>query len=58
MDGWPRGKSLIDQGDGQGEIRQGQLLIQAHRADLENDRIRSEYERGYKTVLEFFVKHL
>lgn len=30
----------------------------SYRADLENDRIRSEYERGYKTVLEFFLKYL
>lgn len=29
-----------------------------NRADLENDRIRSEYERGYKIVLEFFLKYL
>jgi hypothetical protein len=27
------------------------------RADLEDEKIRGEYERGYKTVLEFFGKH-
>lgn len=26
----------------------------AARADLEDDRVKEEYERGYKTVLEFF----
>lgn len=30
----------------------------AARSDLENERVKSEYERGYKTVLEFFGKHL
>lgn len=27
------------------------------RANLEDERARKEYERGYKTVLEFFGKH-
>jgi hypothetical protein len=27
------------------------------RADLEDERVRKEYERGYKTVLKFFAKH-
>lgn len=30
----------------------------AARADLEDERVKSEYERGYKTLLEFFAKHL
>jgi hypothetical protein len=30
----------------------------AARADLEDKRVVSEYERGYKTLLEFFGKHL
>lgn len=30
----------------------------AARSDLEDPRVREEYERGYKTVLEFFGKHL
>ncbi|KAJ8067095.1 hypothetical protein OCU04_004473 [Sclerotinia nivalis] len=29
----------------------------AARSDLENERVKSEYERGYKTVIEFFGKH-
>lgn len=28
------------------------------RGDLKDDRNRSEYERGYKTLLEFFTKYL
>ena len=28
------------------------------RADLEDGTVRKEYERGYKTVLEFFGKHI
>ncbi len=30
----------------------------AARADLSDDRVKAEYERGYKTLLEFFGKHL
>jgi dienelactone hydrolase len=30
----------------------------AARANLEDERVVSEYERGYKTLLEFFGKHL
>lgn len=30
----------------------------AARADLKNDRVRQEYERGYKTLLEFYHEHL
>lgn len=30
----------------------------AARADLEDARVKQEYERGYKTVLGFFAKHL
>jgi dienelactone hydrolase len=30
----------------------------AARADLEDDRVKEEYTRGYKTVLEFFGKHI
>jgi len=30
----------------------------AARSDLENPRVKSEYERGYKTLLEFFGKYL
>ncbi|KAK0110024.1 hypothetical protein ONS95_002685 [Cadophora gregata] len=30
----------------------------AARADLEDERVKSEYERGYKTLLEFFAKHM
>lgn len=29
----------------------------AARSDLENDEVRKEYERGYKTVLDFLHKH-
>jgi dienelactone hydrolase len=29
----------------------------AARADLSDDRVRAEYARGYKTLLEFFAKH-
>jgi len=29
----------------------------AARGDLDNPRVKEEYERGYKTVLEFFAKH-
>lgn len=29
----------------------------AARSDLENAEVRKEYERGYKTVLEFFHQH-
>lgn len=28
------------------------------RSDLEDEKVKKEYERGYKTVLEFFGKHL
>ena len=28
------------------------------RADLKNERCKSEYERGYKTLLEFYHKYL
>lgn len=28
------------------------------RGDLDDERVKSEYERGYKTVLEFLGKHL
>ena len=30
----------------------------AARSDLEDTRVKGEYERGYKTLLEFFGKHL
>lgn len=30
----------------------------AARADLEDERVKEEYTRGYKTVLDFFAKHL
>lgn len=30
----------------------------AARSDLEDERVKSEYERGYKTLIEFFGKHL
>jgi len=30
----------------------------AARADLDNARVKAEYERGYKTLLEFFAKYL
>lgn len=30
----------------------------AARADLENPRVKEEYERGYKTLLEFYSKYL
>ena len=30
----------------------------AARADLEDARVKEEYARGYKTVLEFFAKHV
>jgi len=30
----------------------------AARADLDDGRVKAEYERGYKTLLEFFAKHL
>ena len=30
----------------------------AARADLKNGRVKEEYERGYKTLLEFFHEHL
>ena len=30
----------------------------AARSDLEDSRVKSEYERGYKTLLEFFAKYL
>jgi len=30
----------------------------AARSDLENPRVKQEYERGYKTLLEFFAKYL
>jgi dienelactone hydrolase len=30
----------------------------AARADLEDSKVKSEYERGYKTVLDFFHKHM
>lgn len=30
----------------------------AARSDLKDDRVKEEYERGYKTLLEFFAKHL
>jgi dienelactone hydrolase len=30
----------------------------AARSDLENERVKSEYERGYKTLLDFFAKYL
>lgn len=29
----------------------------AARGDLSNDRVKAEYIRGYKTVLDFFAKH-
>jgi dienelactone hydrolase len=30
----------------------------AARADLEDERVRGEYTRGYETVLKFFAKHI
>lgn len=30
----------------------------AARSDLSNDRVKEEYERGYKTLLTFFGKHI
>jgi dienelactone hydrolase len=30
----------------------------AARADLEDERVKEEYSRGYQTVLDFFAKHL
>lgn len=30
----------------------------AARSNLDDARVKSEYERGYKTLLEFFAKHL
>ena len=30
----------------------------AARSDLSDHKVKAEYERGYKTVLEFFNKHL
>jgi dienelactone hydrolase len=30
----------------------------AARADLDDPRVRAEYERGYKTLLEFYAKYL
>lgn len=30
----------------------------AARADLEDARVKEEYTRGYKTVVEFFARHL
>lgn len=33
-------------------------LIITSRADLENARVKSEYERGYKVLLDFFGEHL
>ena len=30
----------------------------AARADLNQDRVKAEYERGYKTVVEFFGKNM
>lgn len=30
----------------------------AARSDLSNDRVKEEYERGYKTLLSFFGQHL
>ena len=30
----------------------------AARSDLENERVREEYTRGYRTVMDFFGKHL
>ncbi|PQE04959.1 dienelactone hydrolase protein [Rutstroemia sp. NJR-2017a BBW] len=30
----------------------------AARGDLENDKVKSEYERGYKTLVEFFGKYV
>ena len=30
----------------------------AARSDLSNERVKSEYERGYKTLLSFFGEHM
>jgi dienelactone hydrolase len=30
----------------------------AARSNLDDERVKSEYERGYKTLLEFYAKHL
>lgn len=30
----------------------------AARADLKDEKVKKEYERGYQTLLEFFCKHL
>jgi dienelactone hydrolase len=30
----------------------------AARSDLEDSRVKAEYERGYKTLLEFFAKYV
>jgi hypothetical protein len=30
----------------------------AARSDLGNERVKSEYERGYKTLVEFFGKYV
>ena len=34
------------------------VVLVAARADLEDPRVKEEYERGYKTLLTFFGKHL
>lgn len=38
--------------------RNANWRIVAARADLEDKRVKEEYERGYKTLLEFFAKYL
>lgn len=33
-------------------------VLVVHRGDLENERVKKEYERGYQTLLDFYHKYL
>jgi hypothetical protein len=37
-------------------VRTSELTM--HSADLEDEKVKKEYERGYKLVLDFFHEHL
>lgn len=51
MDGWLRGEDLSI-------IYDVVMLTRFVRAALDDERVRSEYERGYKALLDFFHEHL
>ncbi len=59
MGGWLRGEllpfPLLTTGMVEGV---GGWLMAFGRGDLEDERVKAEYERGYKVLLDFYHQHL